>query len=507
MSKEIKIKRIINFRWTFRKKIFLFFSVIDIIVFFLIFFLIVKHEKEILINDLIKRGRNIVKTFSLSCENTLMLNNELEMEDIVDVTVKEKEVVNAYIVLPDSTYYLHNDRKFLGKKYIYPNTIKIDLGGSYIIFKRNNKIFYQFSNAIYKQNLNGEKKIFGFGYIELTTKYINENINSIIRKILFIFLIVFIISIIISIYFSFILVKPIKRLIKAIQIIGGGNLKYKIMIRTNDELDLLIEEFNSMTKKLLGAQKKLIQQEKTEQELKIAQSIQQKFIPQHLPEIKEYKFNYFYKSSRLVGGDYFNMVRVKNKILFIMADISGKGVPAALIVSVLHTIFSILVTEYKGLSDIIKKLNFQVKKFLKQGSFITMIIGEIYQNRVRFINAGHEYPLIINKNTKEIDVIKKSMVPVGMFEEDVFNKQITQNIIKLDAYNSILMYTDGIKDISSSKPFNNTELLNFLSRILEKENNLNIFYDKLEDILKKKNLGDDVTVFLVRRNYDKDKKK
>jgi methyl-accepting chemotaxis protein len=263
MQKEIKIKKIININWTFRKKIFLFFTVINIAAFLLIFLLIIKHEKEILINDLIKRGKTVVKTFALSCENTLVLNNELEMEDIVDVTVKEKDVVNAYIVLPDSTYYLHNNRKFLGRKYIYPKTLKIDLAGSYIVFERDNKIFYQFSHAIYKQNENYEKKIFGFAYIELTTKFINKSINTTIKKLFLIFLIVFIISILLSIYLSLILVKPIKKLVKAIKIIGEGKLRYKIKLRTNDELNLLISEFNSMTKKLYSAQKKLIQQEKS----------------------------------------------------------------------------------------------------------------------------------------------------------------------------------------------------------------------------------------------------
>ncbi len=493
---------------TLRKKILILITLLSTILFLAMFLLIIHQEKRILKETLIKKGINTVKNFALSCENSLVLGNELEMEDIVDVVVKERDVINAYVVLPDMTYYLHNNQKYLGKKYIYPHPIKINLKKSYIIFKRNNDIIYQFSYPIYKYTINGEKKIFGFAYVEISTKFIHKEISKITKQLLIIFFSIFLLGIILTIYLTKIIVTPIKKFVKELKIIEKGNLRHKIKIHTNDEIDLLVNEFNIMTEKLYKLQKNLIQQKIMEQELEIARDIQNKFIPQNIIPVKGYNITTLYKPSRIVSGDYFNLIKIKNKYIFIIADISGKGIPAALLMSVFHTLSTIIIEDFISLENTVKLLNKHIKKFLKGNNFITMLIGEIGKNSIKLINSGHEFPLLINLEKKDLTFIKHSNFPLGMFPEKEFNKGVKISKIRLNNKNALFIYTDGLKNLSSQKPFNNIELKNFLTNILRKKKEFNSFYDEINNKIKKRKLSDDITLFFIRRDAnDKNKKR
>ncbi len=492
-------------RFTLRYKILLFILSLLILILLIITPLYLAKEKEILLSNLIKRGQTLVKNFALSCENLLITSDELGLEDEVDVIVKEKDVLSAYIVLKDLTYFLHNNPAFLGKKYLPPTKIEINLKESYNIILRKKEIIYQFFYPVFKTTLHGKRTHFGTAYIEITTKFIYKHLNKLKIESLLIFFGIFVLGVLGTIFLSSVIVKPIKKLMKCTEIIGGGNLKYRIKLHTGDEIEMLAKEFNKMTLRLYKAQRKLIKQKLVEQELKIAKSIQKDIIPDEIPQITGYEVLTFYKPAREIGGDYYSFIEVeKYKKGIVIADVAGKGIPAALIMSMFHTIINFYGYENINPVNLMKKAAFCLSRYLKKGNFITSIIGilDLHSNIFKFVSAGHEAPIYFSSKKNSFKMIKSSGVPIGLIDEKTFVHELSFNKIKLDKNDLLFLYTDGIRNLKKKNAFTNEELINFYSNILKiSENSFSKLKNKLNDEIYSysKSLFDDITIIGIKR--------
>ena len=395
--------------------IYIFFLLL--LLFMLTTYIIIRHEKNILNENLIQKGHSFINNFSLQCENAFFTGDELGIEDYVTVIIKDSEISQVYIILKDGSYYLHSDENLLGKKHKNPEKIPSDQTAPYNIIKRKKDILYQFYKPVNKLDQQGIKTVLGMGYIELTTDIIKLKIKQIIIKLIFIFSLLLGAGIIGAFLLSRFMTNPIKKLINGINIIAKGDLKHKINIQTKDEIEDLASEFNRMTTQLASYQKKLIRQKIVEQELQIAHNIQSRIIPDKIMNIKTYEVFNFYRSSRIIGGDYHNLIPVNNhEYLFIIADVSGKGIPAALLMVMFHTVLTTLKSIHGQPLSLMKTINNIMSEFLKQGDFITALIGllNVKTNKITIVSAGHEYPLIINFKNKKLDFLPSSGLPIGL---------------------------------------------------------------------------------------------
>ncbi len=490
-----------KFNISLKYKFTIFVSILILILFLLTNYIIMKHEKNSLYENLISRGNSLINNFSLYCENAFFTGDELNIEDYVTVIMKEREVKNIYIVLKNLTYFLNNNQDLLGKKYIAPQKIKVNLKQNYNAIKRGNQILYQFYKPIYQLNKKGKRILLGMGYIELTTYIIKRKLNQIKLKLTLIFLLLLINGILGAFIVSQLMIVPIKKLIKGINIIAKGNLKYKIKIHTRDEIENLANEFNKMTTQLFSFQKKLIKQKIVEQELQIAKNIQSQIIPERLMEINKYDLFNFHRTSRVIGGDYHNLIPINNKeYLFIIADVSGKGVPASLLMVMFHTILITLKKFYNKPLLLMKETNNIMSTLLKKGNFITVIIGLINTStgRIKMVSAGHEHPVLINFKNKNLNFLQSSGAPIGLFSIKDFESKL--KIIKLILLkdNMIVFYTDGLRHIQK-KPMNNKEVNHFFKTLLKNSDNYMQFKKQLMDKVRLKKYNDDITIVGIRR--------
>ncbi len=191
--------------------------------------------------------------------------------------------------------------------------------------------------------------------------------------------------------------------------------------------------------------RKQLDQESFRKELEIASDVQQFLFPDKLPNTDVLKIEASYLPHDMVGGDYYDYIPInKNQFLICVADVSGKGIPAALMMSNFQASLRTLLRQTPNLTDIIEALNFQVLENTKGEKFITFFAA-IYDIRLKtmvYVNAGHNPPILIDKKNglrllEEGATVLGAMHPLPFLNEGF--------ITGIDDF-LLFCYTDGLTE-------------------------------------------------------------
>lgn len=178
----------------------------------------------------------------------------------------------------------------------------------------------------------------------------------------------------------------------------------------------------------------------------------------------------FYQPFEIIGGDFFDYIYIDNsKILFIMSDISGHGIGAAIVTSMLKTIFRTLSDSYYSTSSLLKDINNYLADTLPAYFYLTIIIAEIdlINKKITYSNASHT-PLLILKN-EEIKEYNTGGTIVGLFPNAFYEEET----IELSADDIFLFFTDGITEASKSKNKYDIYGIDRFKKIILENKNLN----------------------------------
>lgn len=247
-----------------------------------------------------------------------------------------------------------------------------------------------------------------------------------------------------------------------------------------------------------------IEKKRMEQELNLARDIQKNILPQNIPGLKQWDTHGINIPSREVGGDYYYLKQIGNKLCFVIADVTGKSIPAALLVSTLHSAFSILTQDDVDLGDLVEKLNSVIYENTSLEQFITLFIGviDIKKDRFDYINCGHNYPFIL-KNNEETERLKEGGRILGIAPEysyDIGSKNTED--IKL-----ITMYTDGITEATNNygDEFEDKRLekILFNNRKMSSEKICNTIVSEVNDFKSKNVIHDDMTLLVLKNCKNK----
>jgi len=245
--------------------------------------------------------------------------------------------------------------------------------------------------------------------------------------------------------------------------------------------------------------RKQLAQEKMKQELEFAGKVQQFLIPNKLPFNKYLKVAAFYKPHHSIGGDYYDFIplKKKNQFLFCIADVSGKGIPAALLMSNFQASLRTLVHETTLLQDVICKLNYQIMNNADGQHFITFFVGiyDAERSRLKYVNSGHNPPILIN-NGSDMMWLEKGSTVLGAFRKLPFLEVgIIENINKF----LFCSFTDGLSEINNAagEEFGAERVWDIISKNIDQDpdvlnvkiiESMNLFKDDQE-------LMDDITLF------------
>jgi sigma-B regulation protein RsbU (phosphoserine phosphatase) len=192
-----------------------------------------------------------------------------------------------------------------------------------------------------------------------------------------------------------------------------------------------------------------LRQESLRKELELAARMQKMLIPDniHMPKNPKLRVTGFYFPHYEVGGDYYDCIRLSdNKTGFCIADVSGKGISAALLMSNFQANLRALLTEDISLVSLVKKLNRIVVINAAGEKFITLFVAR-YDHKTRileYINAAHNPPVLYDTVTGDVRHLTASCVGIGMLDEI---PSVEKSDIEIKDFSKIVCYTDGLSEL------------------------------------------------------------
>ncbi|MCW3102882.1 MAG: hypothetical protein JWO09_1322 [Bacteroidetes bacterium] len=193
--------------------------------------------------------------------------------------------------------------------------------------------------------------------------------------------------------------------------------------------------------------KENIRQAALRRELELASEMQSMLFPSKLPQDNKLDTAAFYLPHQQVGGDYYDFIWLnENECAFCVADVSGKGVAAALLMSNFQANLRILFNHTTSLTELVKELNTKVMASAKGEKFITLFIAKynLITRTLTYVNAAHNPPLIATENS--ISSLKIGCTGLGMFDEIT---KIKEGIVNITPGTTIVCYTDGLVELEN----------------------------------------------------------
>ena len=208
-----------------------------------------------------------------------------------------------------------------------------------------------------------------------------------------------------------------------------------------------IARFAAVTLERTRLREEALAKAKFDEELRTAYVIQSRLLPAQLPEIDGYRFAGTNRPCKTVSGDYYDVVvRPDGRIYFVIADVSGKGITAALVMSSVATAFQIFTRSDPTPADLVRDINATLAPKTSPAKFVTLFAGVLDPARgvIDFANAGHVPPLVVGPNG--VQTLKTTDLVVGLFPAAQYRNQS----VELGPGDSLVMFTDGVTEAENA---------------------------------------------------------
>ncbi|MBR1617049.1 SpoIIE family protein phosphatase, partial [bacterium] len=263
---------------------------------------------------------------------------------------------------------------------------------------------------------------------------------------------------------------PIDKLIKIANKISRGDLDAEIKVEKPEEFVKLAQTFDKMANDIKTTAK---DREKIDSELQIARNIQSSSLPSIFPPFPDRKdFDIYARmhAAKEVGGDFYDFYFIdENQFMFLIADVSGKGIPAALFMMTTKTLVNNLSQIDSSASELIERINNKICQTNKKEMFVTMLAGifNVNDGRLTLINCGHNPPLLKRHDGDWEYLDLKSNIVLGIFPNYKFDVQVTY----LKPHDKNLIYTDGATEALNDKEelYGEERLKNILNQNKDKD--------------------------------------
>lgn len=272
---------------------------------------------------------------------------------------------------------------------------------------------------------------------------------------------------------------------------------------TDEDLKLLTLMSNVAAVKIENARtvEQTMELEKMKKELALAAKIQEDFLPKENPPCKKFEIVGYNTPCYQVGGDYYDFIDIDpSRLGIVVADVSGKGVGASLLMASLRAALQSEVYAEYNIEDMAAKLNDFVHRSSAPNAFITFFFCELNKGNgeLKYINAGHNPPLIIDKKGK-ITRLESSGLCLGMFPSTTYEVKK----VKINLGEMAILYTDGITESRSkdNKEFDEKGLIKLIRKHakLQAPKILKKVYEELDSFTAGAERMDDMTLVIIQR--------
>ncbi|MGE5137896.1 MAG: PP2C family protein-serine/threonine phosphatase [Rudaea sp.] len=286
-------------------------------------------------------------------------------------------------------------------------------------------------------------------------------------------------------------------------------------LRLRDSHDLSLRDLREKNlqltaayEELKAAQAQLIEKERLEHELEIARQMQASLIPREAPEVAGWDFAAWWQPAREVGGDFYDFISIPGERRaapehgVVVADVSDKGIAAALFMALSRSIIRASMTAARTPARGIMQANGLISADATNGMFVTLFYGQLSWDKgeLVYVNAGHNPPLLYRAGKDEVVELKRTGLALGLDE----TQQYAERTTLLESRDVLLLYTDGAIDAMNERgeEFGLARLQELLTanHTGSTQEIMAALQQALQQHSASAPLFDDITVVLVKRN-------
>lgn len=398
----------------------------------------------------------IIETIASESGPAVIGKNDLELDRMIHRVVSQdqfKVLDYLFIVGEDGRYLSHSDLNQLFKIYQPPpGTKMVKTTGirTFQVSTPHGTVTDYTSPIFFRGKWVGEAHT---GVSDRAVEALSSAVKSDFRRLIFW---MSLISIAGLYFLSRIVIRPFRKILEGVHAMSTGNLDARINLDSQDEFGQLANIFNDMTSRIQDSQKGMMEQERMQKEMQVAQEIQHTLLPAEFPQIEGYEIGATYRAAKEVGGDYYDFFWVDPTTLgIVVADVSGKGVPGSMVMTMIRTAMRLEARNNKSASNVLAKVNNHVTSDMKKGMFVTMfyIILDSRNRTINFASAGHNPMILFRGGSKELYYLKPKGFPVGIDlpEKEMFEKNMAPQKVSLQKNDILVIYTDGITEAMNLK--------------------------------------------------------
>ncbi|CAM2007064.1 SpoIIE family protein phosphatase [Acanthopleuribacter pedis] len=283
----------------------------------------------------------------------------------------------------------------------------------------------------------------------------------------------------------------------------GSRLDRKPLSDADREFMVSLSQQAAVALENVRLQAEVLEKKRMERELQLAREIQQRLLPKAIPALDGYQIDAEMRPYNHVGGDFYDFFQHKNGCLsFCLADVSGKSLPASMIMSTAQASLRAL-TSFDGMSphQVIEKLNLHLFQSTQSNKFVTLFFGFLdpEDHTLEYINAGHNRPIMVCSEQK-VQLLHKGGMMVGMFP----NAKYEVGTVPFEKGSLLLVYTDGLSEVADEEgeELGDDRLVDLVKRY-QKEDDVGFGRRQIVKAamdFSKGEMVDDLTLLLIRRN-------
>jgi serine phosphatase RsbU (regulator of sigma subunit)/uncharacterized membrane protein affecting hemolysin expression len=297
-------------------------------------------------------------------------------------------------------------------------------------------------------------KLLGMVYVTYSSEPIYHKLADAREKILLLTAGLLLIGIVGIYLLSSYFVAPIVKITRRVRQFTSGDLETELPLEGADEFFEISRAFNDMITRLSRDRRNVIEREKMAKEIEVASEIQKTLLPREVPQLPGLELDAYYRAASMVGGDLYDIFEIgDDRYCLVVADVSGKGVPASLVMSMLRTVFQIHSRNAVSAKDTLLKVNDYLLRNIPPGMFITVFLA-IYDagdQRLSLVSAGHNPMLYYRGKTSQLVTINPSGMPLGVPStlNGGFDERLEEVNLKLDEGDIFFIYTDGVTEATN----------------------------------------------------------
>lgn len=239
---------------------------------------------------------------------------------------------------------------------------------------------------------------------------------------------------------------PLAKIFREMKALVTGHPYKKIFTRRIDEVGVLAHFFNDVTKNLEKIAVDVDEGKRMLKELEVASQIQRKILPKELPQIEGLNIYGKTRPASEAGGDSFDVIEFNKNAFVYVGDVTGHGLPAAIIMIMVNTLIRTFCEIFKSGYDILANANRILKQRIEPRRFMTCVLlrWDTAEKKLYYTGAGHEHILIFRKKTGVCEIKQTGGIALGMVSD--ISKIIKEEHIPMEAGDAIVLYSDGITE-------------------------------------------------------------